>query len=89
MKDWRPISLLNINSKFFSKVIATKLKNILNNLISENQIACLNIRIISESGRLISDIEEIICLLNIEGILLTVDKKEFRLCQSFVLGICP
>ena len=67
MKNWRPISQLNINSKFISKVIATRLKNILNNLISENQIAYLNIRFISESGTLISDIEEIICLLHIDG----------------------
>ena len=54
-------------------VIATRLKKILNNLISGNQIACLNIRFISEGGRLISDIAEITDLLHIEGILLTVD----------------
>ena len=65
MKNWRPISLLNIDTKFISKVKATRLKNTLNNLISENQIKYLNNRFISESGRLISDIEEIIYLLHI------------------------
>ena len=54
-------------------VIAIRLKKILNNLISENQIAYLNNRFISEGGRLISDIVEITDLLQIECMLLTVD----------------
>ena len=65
--------MLNIDSKLISKVIAIRLKNNLDNLISENQIAYLNNRFISEGGRLISDIVEINDLLQIEGILLTVD----------------
>ena len=73
IKNWLPISLLNIDTKLISKVIATRLKKILNNLISENQIAYLNNRFISEGGRLISDIVEITDLLHIKGILLTVD----------------
>ena len=73
IKNWHSISLLNIDTKLISKVIATRLKKILNNLISENQIAYLNNRFISEGGRLISDIVEITDLLHIEGILPTVD----------------
>ena len=73
IKNWRPISLLNIDTKLISKVIAIRLKKVLNNLISENQIAYLNNRFISEGSRLISDIIEITDLLQIEGILLTVD----------------
>ena len=65
--------MLNIDTELISKVIATRLKKILNDLISENQIAYLNNRFISEEGRLISDILEITDLLQIEGILLTVD----------------
>ena len=72
IKNWRPIPLLNIDTKLISKVITTRLKKVLNNLISENQIAYLNNRFISEGGRLISDIVEITDLLQIEGILLTV-----------------
>ena len=73
INNWRPISLSNIDTKLISKVIAIRLKKILNNLISENQMAYLNNRFISEGGWLISDIVEITDLLQTEGILLTVD----------------
>ena len=76
MKNWHPISLLNIYTKLISEVIAIRLKKILNNLISENQIASLNNRFISEEGRLISDIVEITDLLQIEGILLMADTEK-------------
>ena len=62
-----------LDTELISKVIATRLKKILNNLISENQIAYLINRFISEGGKLISDIVEITDLLQIEGTLLTVD----------------
>ena len=73
IKNWHPIYLLNIDTKLISKEIAIRLKKVLNNLISENQIAYLNDKFINEGGRLISDIVEILDLLQIEGILLTVD----------------
>ena len=73
IKNWRPISLLNIDTKLISKIIAIRLQKILNNLISENQNVYLNNRCISEGGRLISDIVDITDLYQIEGILLTVD----------------
>ena len=65
--------MLNIDTKLISKVIGIRVKNILNYLISENQIAYLNYRFISEGGRLISDVAEITDLLQIEGILQMVD----------------
>ena len=65
--------MLNIDTKLISKVIAIRLKKVLNDLISENQIAFLNNRFFSEGDRIISDIVEITDLLQIEVILLTVD----------------
>ena len=55
IKNWRPISLLNVDTKLVSKVLAERLKTALN-LISSNQTAYLNGRFISEGGRLISEI---------------------------------
>ena len=37
VKNWRPISLLNVYTKIFSKSLAEKLKNVLPELISFNQ----------------------------------------------------
>ena len=59
IKNWRPISLLNVDTKIISKAMALRLKNVLPSIISTNQTAYVNKRCISESGRLISDILEI------------------------------
>ena len=37
LKNWRPISLLNVDAKIASKVIAKRLKRVLTDLIHENQ----------------------------------------------------
>ena len=38
-KNWRPVSLFNVDTKILSKSLAEKLKNILPELISSNQTA--------------------------------------------------
>ena len=72
IKNWRPISLLNVDTKIISKVLSGRIKEVLPSLISSNQTAYVDGRIISESGRLISDILEITDLSNLNGILLTI-----------------
>ena len=37
LKNWGPISLLNVDAKIASKVIAERLKRILPDLLNENQ----------------------------------------------------
>ena len=59
IKNWRPISLLNIDTKPISKVLAERLKNVLPSLISSDQIGYVKERFISEGGRLIFDVLEI------------------------------
>ena len=72
-KNWRPISLLNVDTKILSKSLAEKLKNVLPELISSNQTAYVTNRYISESGRLISDVIEMCDILDIPGYLVTMD----------------
>ena len=57
--------------------------------MNENQVAYVNNRFISESGRLISDVLEITNSLDIEGLLMTVDiEKVFRsINHSFLMGV--
>ena len=73
IKNWRPISLLNIDMKLITKVLATRLKKVLPSLISPNQTAYVENRFIGESGRLISDMLEITKTLKKEGFLITID----------------
>ena len=39
IKNWRPISLINIDAKIASKAIATRMKNVLSNIVKYDQTA--------------------------------------------------
>ena len=85
------------NMTFISKVLSTRIQNVLPFLISSNQTAYVKNRFISESGRVISDILEISNSLALEGFLVTVDiEKAFdsvndcfllHIFQKFGFGI--
>ena len=89
IKNWRPISLLNVDTKIISKVLSGRIKEVLPSLISSNQTAYVDGRIISESGRLISDILEITDLCKQNGILLTIDiEKAFdSVNHAFLISV--
>ena len=89
IKNWRPISLLNLDMELISKVLASRLKSVISSIVNENQVAYVNNRFISESGGLISDILEIINSLDIEGLLITVDiEKAFdSINHSFLMCV--
>ena len=73
IQNWRPISLLNVDVKLISKALAEHLKNVLPEIISQNQNAYVKNRCISEGGRLISDLREMSEVLNKKGFLVTID----------------
>ena len=73
IKNWRPISLLNVDLKIFSKAVASSLKACLDIIIPSEQCACVEGRLISQNGRLIYDILEACELFGVEGYLVTVD----------------
>ena len=73
IKNWRPISLLNVDYKIISKVFALRVNSLLSDFISSQQTAYVPFRCISESGRLISDVIEMADLLKLRGYLVTVD----------------
>ena len=89
IKNWRPISLLNVDYKIISKAFASRLKKVLPNLTSPQQTAYVENRFIGESGRLIADIIEITDILNKEGFLVTMDiEKAFdSLDYAFLISV--
>ena len=58
IENWRPISLINVDAKIISKVIALRLKKVLPNIIHHNQTGYVEDRYIGETIRSIFDIME-------------------------------
>ena len=56
LENWRPITLLNSTYKFYSGILAERIKNLLPKLIHANQKGFINGRFIGENTRLIYDI---------------------------------
>ena len=56
IRNWRPISLLNSDYKILSKVLANRLKTVLNEIIHQDQKGCIAGRFIGENIRIINDI---------------------------------
>ena len=73
MENWRPISLLNVDLKIFSKAVASCLRACLDTIISSEQCRYVEGRFISLNGRLIYDILEACELFGVEGYLVTVN----------------
>ena len=89
IKNWPPISLLNVDNKLISKVLASRLKNVISSIVTENQVAYVNNKSRRASGRLISDVLEFTNSLDIEGILMKVDiEKTFdSINHSFLMCV--
>ena len=73
IKNWRPISLLNVDYKISSKVLALRVKKVLPQIIHNDQTGYVEGRQIFESIRVIQDIMEITNTQNIPAILLLID----------------
>ena len=83
--------------KIISKVLSTRIINVLPFLISSNQTAFVKNRFISKSGRVISDVLEIANTFSLESFLIDVDvEKAFdsvnhcfllQILQKFGFGI--
>ena len=67
LKNWRPISLLNADYKIAAKVIANRLKGVLNSVICSDQTGFLSNRYIGENVRLVLDIIEYADANNVPG----------------------
>ena len=87
LKNWRPITLLNVDFKIASACIANRIKLILRNIISETQKRFfLKGRYIGECIRLIYDLIDKLEEDDIPGLLLLIDfEKAFDTVEwSFI-----
>ena len=56
IKNWRPISFLNVDLKIASKALTVRLKKVIDELIAYDQTANVSVRYIGESIRVIQDL---------------------------------
>ena len=73
LKNWRPISLLNVDYKLLSKTIAERLKRVLQNIVHSDQVGFINGRNIVDNIRTLLDLLEYTKLENLPGILISID----------------
>ena len=89
IENCRPISLINVDAKIISKVIAVRVKNVLPNIIHHNQTGYVKDRYIGETVRSIFDIMEFTDTENTPGILIFIDfKKAFDTVEWHYLFDC-
>ena len=73
LKNWRPISLLNVVYKLASSAIANRIKTVLDSLIHEDQKGFISGRCIAENVRLIYDVLFETKNQELPGLILSVD----------------
>lgn len=77
LKNWRPISLLNVDYKIIAKVIANRMKGVLRSIISEEQTCCIPGRDIADNIMSIRDVIDFTeCEDYEQGILLKIDQEK-------------
>ena len=73
LENWRPISLVNVDAKIMSKVLATRIKNVLPDIIHHNQSGFVKDRYIGETVRSIFDLMDFTLKENIPGLMIFID----------------
>ena len=73
LKNWRPVSLLNVDYKIATKTIATRLEKVPPHIIHPSQSGYTDGRFIGESIRQITDIMEFTKSMQIPGIAIFLD----------------
>ena len=80
--NWRPITLINVDTKIISKCLAKRISKVIGKLINCQQTAFIKGRYIGEGIRLISDIMFCTEKENIEGMILALDLTKGFDCLS-------
>ena len=73
LSNWRPISLINVDTKILSKVLAKRLERILPSIIHHSQSAYVKGRYIGDGIRVIDDLFDYTTYFDLPGLLVTID----------------
>lgn len=89
LKNWRPISLLNVDYKILSKVITSRLSRVLHIIIDSDQTCSIPGRSIFSNVFLIRDVLDYIDLTNETALLVSLDQEKAfdRVNRSFLTDL--
>ena len=73
IKNWRPLNLINSDTKFYTKWVASKIVPSLNNIIHSNQVAYVKGRFIGEGIKTIEGVINFIRENKLDGYILAID----------------
>ena len=87
LENWRPISLVNVDGKIMSKVIGTRLKNVLPQIIHHNHTGFVKDRYIGKTVRSIFDTMDFTAEENFPGLMIFFDfQKAFDTIEWCVIN---
>lgn len=89
LKNWRPISLLNVDYKIISKAITSRLSGVLQHIVHLDQICCVPGRCIFSNLFQVRDVLDYIGRTDESAILLKLDQEKAfdRVNRSFLLSL--
>ena len=76
LKNWRPISLLNYDYKIITKVLTSRLRDIMPTIIHPNQKCGINGRSIHDGAALIRDLIDYVNDKNLPGLIVSLDQTK-------------
>lgn len=76
LKNWRPISLLNVDYKIIARIMSNRLKHVLPNIISDSQTCCIVGKDIADTLVSIRDIIEMTEIDEMEGYIVKIDQEK-------------
>ena len=83
LKNWRPITLLNVFYKIISGCLSYRIKNTLDCLISETQSGFIKGRYIGDNTRFVYDLMSFTESTNTQGLLVLIDFEKGLLPRIF------
>lgn len=88
LKNWRPISLLNVDYKICSKTLANRLSIVLPSIIHEDRTCSVPGRTIFENLSLLREILDYVNITDETGVLLNLDQEKAfdRVDRNFLLN---
>lgn len=76
LKNWRPISLLNVDYKIIARDMANRLKLVLPNIVSESPTCCITGGDIADTHVSVRDIIDLVEMEKVDGYIVKIDPEK-------------